>query len=253
MRTQKSYPFRNSEMLLAAKTVTQSFSENIEVFSSIRDNWTPEYAKDLARRIDESIDTYMEMDKRKNLKDATAYMTSIAFPALKDLTLFRTMVKLDFKDDAANWLSVLGFNNHYQKAKKKGSQEALIANLVAFQTGLTEEIKSKLLSKGIKAELIDRIISYSQNLRDANMRQEVLKESTKMITDEAKKVFNVIYNEIMNICRIGYHYYELDPIIRQQFNFRNILRNMSASGKNSSAVSASNTEMQITSSSSVSV
>lgn len=244
MRTQKAYPQSNSVMLFAAKTITQSFTENIEIFSILRNNWTPEYASDLARRIDEAIDTYMELDKRKDLKNATAYLSSIAIPAMKNLSLIRTMIKFDFKEDAPNWLRDLGLKSQYFKAKRTGSQEAMIATLVAFQTGMTEEIKTKMISKGIKPEMIEQLIQYSQELRDANMIQEVLKESSKKITDEAKKVFNGIYNEIMNICKVGYNYYASDPIIRQQFNFTNILRNMSATSKTSSGQNNSNSEIE---------
>jgi hypothetical protein len=232
-------------MLLAAKTLSKSFSDNIEAFSEIHDNWTPEYAADLARRIDEAIDSYMVFDKREDLKNATAYLTSIAVPALKDLTLFRILIRTNFKEESAELLSKLGFNGHYLNARKKGSQEALIANLAGFRKGMTEKIKNKLISKGIKPGLIERIISYSQNLRDANMVQEVMKENVKLVTDETKIVFNGIYDEIMSICKVGRIYDELNPIVRQQFNFRNILRNMSASARSSSTAVQVETDPEV--------
>jgi hypothetical protein len=233
MKKKKIYTYRNAEMLIAAKTVSKSFSDNITLLSSVRNNWTPEYAADLARRIDEAIDNYLAIDKKKDLRNATSYMVSISAPALRDLTSFRIQVKLDFKTEAAEILTSLGFKNHYSNAKSKRSQEALIANLVGFSTGMNDELKNRLTSKGMKPELIERILSYSKDFRDANMVQEVLKESTKMITDEARLVFKNIYEEVMNICKIAYPCYEFDPLIRQQFNFSNVIRNMTAAGKKS--------------------
>jgi hypothetical protein len=237
METKKSYRFRNAEMLLAAKTVSRSFSENIDLLSSMRNDWTREYAADLENRIDDALDRYLDIDKKKDLREATYYLASIALPARRDLTSFKTQVEVDFKNEASHILTSLGFRNYYLQVKRRNSQEGLIANLVSFGNGMTKELEEKITSRGIKKELVERIVTYSKNLKDANTIQEVLKQSTKHITKEAQEAFNGIFNEIMGICKIAQGGYEFDPIIREQFNFSKVVRNMTSAGKREESLS----------------
>lgn len=231
MNNRKVYNFRNAEMLLAAKTVSRSFTENIDLLSSFRNDWTREYAADLDRRIDDALDRYLDIDKYKDLREATNKLVSMAFPARRDLTAFKTQVEVDFKNEARHILASLGYQSYYQKAKRANSQEGLIANLVSFANGMTPELKEKITSKGLKPELVDRILSYSQYLKDANTVQEVLKQSTRKISKEAREVFNAIYTEVMGICKIVHRGHEFDPILREQFSFANVARNMTVAGK----------------------
>jgi hypothetical protein len=62
----------------------------------MRTNWTPEYAGDLRKRIDDAIDNYLEVDRTKKLREATACLASIQNPAIKDLSALRIQVVVDF-------------------------------------------------------------------------------------------------------------------------------------------------------------
>lgn len=233
-KSKKSYPYRDAEMLLAAKTVAKSFQENLELLSTYRTNWTPEYAEDLVSRIDYAIDNYMEIDQKKELREATAYLSSIQLPALRDLTAFRTQVAADFRKEGDEILKQLGFDQNYNDAKRKGSQEGLIRVLAAFKLGMDDDLKEKITSKGMTPGLIDRIILYAHNLKEANASQEMLKESTKMITSEARESFKEIYAEVISICKIAYGCYAFDPVLRGQFIFAKVVRNMSFTPRNES-------------------
>ena len=160
MKTYKSCKRRNIKP--GSVTIKINFySENIDLLSSFRNDWTREYATGLERRIDEALDRYLDIDKWKDLREATSYLVSIALPARRDLTFFKTQVEVDFKDEADHILASLGFPNYYLLARKRNSQEGLIANLVSFASGA----------------------------------------------------------------------YEFDPILREQFNFSKVIRNMASAGK----------------------
>jgi hypothetical protein len=237
-KNKKVYPYRDAEMLLAAKTVVKSFQENIDLLSTYRTNWTPEYAEDLASRIDHAIDNYMEIDRKKDLREATAYLSSIQLPALRDLSAFRTQVAADFRQGAEAILNLLGFNENFNDAKRKGSQEALIRVLAGFKMGMDDALKEKIVSKGMKPGLIDRIISYADNLKEANATQEMLKETSKMVTSEARTVFSEIYKEVIGICKIAYGCYTFDPVLREHFSFAKVVRNMSFLPENDGSAEA---------------
>jgi hypothetical protein len=212
-------------------TTVQEHFQNIDLLSSFRNDWTREYAADLERRIDEALNRYLDIDRYKDLREATNKLVSLALPARRDLAAFKTQVEVDFKNEARHILASLGYQSYYPKASKGNSQEGLIANLVSFSNGMTPELKEKVTSKGLKPELVDRILSYSQNLKDANTVQEVLKQSTRKISREALEVFNGIYTEILGICKIIYRGHTFDPILREQFSFTNVARNMTFAGK----------------------
>lgn len=226
--TSISYPYKTSVVLLACKTIATGFSANIQTLSQVRSNWTPEYATDLLNRTDQTIDKYIGADPKMDLLDASAKLYAIQLPALRDLTSFKIQVEVDFPDEASLILRTLGFNRFFRRARNL-SQEDLIANLADFREGMTDELKTKLTSKGLSPELIVKIIGYADSARDANAQQEMLKESTKEITEEAKSAILDIYNEVIGICKIARGCFRYDPVLKNQFSFAKVVRNMSTS------------------------
>lgn len=227
MTTKRLYPYSDMEMLLAAKTIARNFSDHLHLLSQYHNHWTPEYALELAQRIDQTIDTHFGKNGRKVLKESTNDLMNVISSALRELTLFRTLIKQDFKEDSKDILASLSFNTHYHPAKRNKSQLHLISLLAGFSLGMTDELRSLLISKGFKKEFIDGIIDYSQNIRDLNTRQEVLKESSQLITLETVTVMNSIYREITLICKIAQKSADLNTVARNHFNFNKIVKNMS--------------------------
>lgn len=222
----KNYPYRHSEMLLTAKTIAESFNEHIDKLAEMRTNWTPEYADDLRKRIDDAIDNYLEIDRTKKLREATAYLSSIQDPALKDLSAFRIQVVIDFGEESNAILRSLGYDYHYEDAKRNKSQESLIQLLASFKLSMNDKLKTKLTSKGMNPALIENIISYADNMKQANARQEMHKDTQTIITKEIHDILNDIYSEVIGICKIAYGALAFDPVIRRLFSFQRIARNM---------------------------
>jgi hypothetical protein len=76
--------------------------------------------------------------------------------------------------------------------------------------------KETLLEKGTNPVLIDRIIDNADQLKDANVTQETLKETTKEVSDEAVGIFNEIYDEIIGICKIAASFYQYDTLKKER-------------------------------------
>lgn len=76
---------------------------------------------------------------------------------------------------------------------------------------MKESLKNDIVAKGTNPELIDRIVNYAEQLKQANVSQETQKETTKAISEEAAKIFNSIYDEFIGICKIAGSFYQYNP------------------------------------------
>lgn len=117
----------------------------------------------LEAKIDDAIENYLRPDKKKEFREATLKVTSIQAPALRDLSFLKTQIEVDFAKQAKMLLKKLGYDKQHRHAHK-GDQEALIQLLYCFKKGMNDKLKEDLVSKGTNPELIDRIISYANQL-----------------------------------------------------------------------------------------
>lgn len=224
------YTFKDVDMLLASKTVIETLKLNLADLSITRSTWTEEFANQLSAKIDNAIENYLGLDKKQELRDTTAHLASIQNPAKRDLSFIKTQIEVDFGKDAKKIIKTLGFNKNLRSVQK-GDQEALIELLYSFKKGLTQSLRTQITDKGTNAVLIDRIIAYADQMKQTNVSQETLKETTKALSEEALKAFNEIYNEVIGICKIASNFYQFDPLKKEQFTFTKIIKNMSAAKK----------------------
>lgn len=226
MSKNRNYNFKDVDMLLASKTIIETLKLNLADLSMARSTWTEEYTTQLSAKIDNAIENYLGLDKKKELRDTTSQLASIQTPAKRDLSFIKTQIEVDFGKDAKEIIKTLGFNKNL-RAAQRGNQEALIELLYSFKKGLTDSLKTQMLEKGANTMLIDRIISYADQLKQTNVSQETLKETTKALSEEALDAFNDIYNEVIGICKIASNFYQFDPLKKEQFTFTKIIKNMS--------------------------
>jgi len=225
--TQRNYKVKDEAMLMACKTIAKSLSLNLTDLSLIRSNWTETYVTELESKIDGAIDDFLGLDKQKELRTATIRLESILKPALKNLGFLKTQIEVDLGKDAKEILKSLG----YTKSLNSLDQEAVIALLHAFKKGMTNGLKNQLTEKGTNPALIDSIVASANSLKEANVEQEVLKATSREISDEAIAVFNSIYNEVIGICKIASKVYSNDPARKAQFTFSQVIQRMGADAK----------------------
>ncbi|MFV0591954.1 MAG: hypothetical protein ACK5M7_11265 [Draconibacterium sp.] len=230
MAQTRIYSAKDSDMLMAGKVIATSFTNQLADLSLVRSNWTPEYAQALHTKIDTAMEDYLGLDKKKALRDATAALAEIQAPALRNLQFLKTQIEVDFIDSSEEIIKTLGYNS-YLKAARSGDQEALVQLLFAFKKGMTNQLKNKIVEKGTNPALIDNIIGYATQLSEANTEQETQKASTKSVSEAAVVAFNEIYTEVIGICKIASAYYQHDEILKAQFTFSRVVANLSATGK----------------------
>lgn len=230
MSKNRNYNFKDVDMLLASKTIVETLKANLTDLSIARSTWTEEYTNNLASKIDDAIENYLGLDKKKELRETTANLASIQMPAMRDLSFIKTQIEVDFGKDAKEILKALGFDKNLRAVQNR-DQEALIELLYSFKKGLTENLKTQIIEKGTNPELIDRIINYADQLKQTNVSQETLKETTKALSEEALQEFNDIYDEVIGICKIASVFYQFDALKKDQFTFTKVVNNMNAAKK----------------------
>ena len=230
MKVNRNYNFKDVDMLLASKTIAETLKLNLADLSMARSTWTEEYTTQLSTKIDDAIDNYLGLDKKKELRDTTANLAAIQNPAKRDLSFIKTQIEVDFGKDAKEIIKALGFDKSLRSVQK-GDQEALIELLYSFKKGLNASLKAQIIEKGTNTALLDRIIAYADQMKQTNVTQETLKETTKALSEEALKAFNEIYNEVIGICKIASNFYQFDPLKKEQFTFTKMIKNMNAAKK----------------------
>lgn len=225
MKRNRIYSVKDVEMLLAARTIAKNFRAHLPDLAGLRTNWDESYAKSLEERIDATIEEYLGRDKQKELKEATLIVTRSQASAILELNLLKTQIKIDLPREAARILAKLGYTK-YGEAIKNRDQESLIEMLFVFKKEMNDKLKTKICSKGINPEIIDRIIEHANQLKDLNTIQETMKEITKQLTGTAIDSLNTIYSEVSGICKIARTFYQPEPLIQQQFVFSGIVDNM---------------------------
>lgn len=233
MSRNRKYSYKDVDMLVASKTIAESFKIYIEELSLIRSNWTAEYASQLNIKIDNAIQNHLGLDTKKELRNATADLYKLQISAQRDLSFFKVQISEDFKNEpatVAEMLKRLGFTDHLQAVQQK-DQEALIQLLYTFKKNMDKGLMQKIVSKGTNPTLIDKIIAYADALRDANIKQEALKGTSKEDSQEVTDAFNTIYDEVITICKIASNYYRNDSIKKRQFTISKVVANMNLAHK----------------------
>ncbi len=218
-------------MLLASKIITQTLAGNLSDLAIVRNNWTETNVTELSVKIDDGIKNYLDLDKNKELRDITGKLASLQYLVLKDLSLLKAQLEADFVKESKEIVKKMGYDKNLYRIQK-GDWEALIQLISTFKKGISEGLKKQIVEKGTNIALIDRIIGYAYQLKEANITQETLKETCKTLSEKAVTVFNGIHEEIIGVYKIVSNFYWYDELKREQFTFSNVVASMNGHKKN---------------------
>jgi len=210
--------------ILTCRKIAQSFSENIYELSSIRRNWSPEYADNLKERINKIMDQYFTQESLMDHLEKHSQFYDLMIAALRDTSIFRAQLKVDFshdKDFLKKTFDDLGYADYFSDAKN-GDHFSLYKMMATFRRNMTPELELVLLSRGIDKVLINRLLSYRENLAELKNCFDISHGSDQLSAD-LKREINAIYSEVKDICRIANAYYEFDPVQRDRFCFYKVM------------------------------
>lgn len=216
--------------ILTCRKIAQSFSENIYELSSIRRNWSPDYAVNLKDRIDRIMNQYYTQESLIDHLEKHGQFYELMIAALKDISVFRAELKVDFSHDKEflkETFENLGFVDYYSDAKN-GDHFSLYKMMATFKRNMTPELQQVIFARGIDKNLLIRLLSYKERLAELKNCFDISHGNDQLGAD-LKREINAIYSEVKDICRIINAYYEFDPIQRDRFNFYKVMINLKKS------------------------
>ncbi|MBV5311883.1 MAG: hypothetical protein JZU47_01230 [Prolixibacteraceae bacterium] len=216
--------------ILTCRQIAQSFSENIYELSSIRRNWSPDYAGNLKERIDTIMNHYFTHDSLVEHLEKHSQFYDLMIAALKDITVFRAELKVDFSHDKEflkETFDDLGYADYFSDAKN-GDHFSLYKMMATFKRNMTPELLQVVQARGIDKNLLSRLMAYKEKLAELKNCFDISHGSDQLSLD-LKREINAIYSEVKDICRIANAYYEFDPLQRDKFNFYKVMINLKKS------------------------
>jgi len=216
--------------ILTCRKIAQSFSENIYELSSIRHNWSPDYAANLKDRIDRIMSQYFTQESLVDHLEMHGQFYELMIAALKDVSVFRAELKVDFKIDKDflnETYETLGYVDYFSDAKN-GDLFSLYKMMSTFRRNMTPELQQIILARGINKSLLNRLMTYKEKLVDLKNCFDISHGKDQLAAD-LKQEINVIYSEVKDICRIANVYYEFDPVQREKFTFYKVMINLKKS------------------------
>jgi hypothetical protein len=216
--------------ILTCRKIAQSFSENIYELSSVRRNWSPQYAENLKERIDRIMNQYFTHESLIDHLYMHSQFYELMIAALTDVSVFRAELKIDFKTDKAflnQTFENLGYVDYFSDAKN-GDLFSLYKMMSTFRRNMTPELQQIILARGIDKNLLGRMMTYKEKLVDLKNCFDISHGKDQLAAD-LKREINVIYSEVKDICRIANVYYEFDPVKREKFTFYRVMINLKKS------------------------
>lgn len=210
--------------ILTCRKIAQSFSENIYELSSVRRNWSPDYARNLKDRIEKIMNQYFTQESLEDHLEKHSQFYDLMIAALRDISVFRAEMKVDFrhdKDFLNQTFENLGYVDYFSEAKN-GDHFSLYKMMSTFRRNMTPELQQVVLARGVDEHLLTRLMSYKHELTELKNCFDI-SHGKDQLSAELKREINAIYSEIKDICRIANAYYEFDPAQRDRFNFYKVM------------------------------
>ena len=136
--------------------------------SSIRHNWSPEYAANLKERIDTIMHQYFTEESLTEHLEKHGQLYELMVAALKDVTVFRAELKVDFSYDKSflkETFEKLGYVDYYSDAKN-GDHFSLYKMMSTFKRNMDNELQQVILARGIDKHLLNRLLTYREKLAE---------------------------------------------------------------------------------------
>ena len=229
METPKTkYNVKTVDFLIASDTIIDSAIANQPFLETKRATWKMAYFQDIKTQINQAIQNHLGLDSAKELRESSQVVYTIVAQALVALAEVKVQIEEDFKDTPSQKIEILntlGFSNYFFNARK-GDQEALINLLYQFKTNLTQTLNDQIVAKGTAQTTLDSVVSYSDELKNADVFQEGKKGTRKELTAAAINEFNNIYDKIISITRISTKFFKNDKAKSDQFSFTKVAKNI---------------------------
>lgn len=232
----QKFNFKPLPMLVAALTVADHFEAEKQVFNVEKPLWNDQFLADFRQAVGLVMNEYFGISTKEELRNQTSLVEELSGKAIADLGMVKTQIERDFRatPERCQWiLDKLGFKEYWSKASNN-NQSVLIGLLLAFRNNLNKPLFDELEQNGVNPARLNNLISYADTLNQANITQESLKGSTKLVTEKAVLTLNDIYDRAMDICAVGQQLFKKDKLKKDLFVFSNLVKNQGIQGSHTS-------------------
>ena len=213
------------DMLTAIETITKSFIQYQAILETERTNFTAAYFSDLDNRINGAF-ALVGADKTRNQREATRKVLALSSEVAKKISNLKVNISQIYSKDPdrlTEILRTLGFTDYGTLVRNK-DQEATVQFLYRFSQNLTPALAAEFTAAGIPPAKLTDITTYTEQLRDANINQESIKSTKKVLTEADLTALNSLYAEVMGISKIARNVFSDKPNIKSQFAYSPILK-----------------------------
>lgn len=192
-----------------------------------RSSITNEYLDKLQNKISEAFINILGSNNKQHLINATRILHSIAKPTRIDIVDFYKQIKFDLRKNPERLQQVLAlfnFNSLYSNIRQ-GDQEAIIQLLNTIKANLSPDLKAELIALGTDENLINRLFTYADTLKNANVTQELAKIESKQYTQQDIEALNDIYDQIIFINSIAQRA-QIEKSAKINFSFAGMLKRL---------------------------
>jgi len=224
---QKNLCPTSAATLLACRTISQAFAENIFELAHLRSGWNHHYAESLRKSVSKILEDHFSDKKNQLHPDRINAWREQMVSALTDLAIVRASVKVDFKKNKEflkEFFERVGYTQYFSDAKN-GDHVSIYHFITTFASNLTDDLFEKITLGGLDRNVVSRVIENAKALDQFKECFEVITDPN-LVDDEGRSLLEQVYEEIQDICRIATAYYYFDPSKRESFNFFKALRNI---------------------------
>lgn len=222
---ERNFAGKAIDMLTAIETITKSFIQYQAILETERTNFTAAYFSDLDNRINGAF-ALVGADKTRNQREATRKVLALSTEVAKKLSNLKVNITQIYRNDPARLteiLRTLGFTDYGSLVRSK-DQEATVQFLYRFSQNLTPTLAAEFTAAGIPPAKLTDITTYTEQLRDANINQESIKSTKKVLTEIDLTTLNGLYTEVIGISKIASNIFNDKPNIKSQFTYAAILK-----------------------------
>jgi hypothetical protein len=235
----RNFPGNDISMLTTAAVITDNALMDIDFLTTKRPGWKTPFFENLKLKIDSGF-VAVGIDKAGDLRLATNRMLATQQAAINSLSEMKIQISEDFKSDKTRRVEILnhlGFTSFYASAAKR-NQNTTVKLLNQFKENLTPELRAEIEAKGTAPEALDRIVAFADELKAANISQEVHKGNRQTLTDNEIALLNDIYAEVISVAKIAHIFYRGNSSKQAQYSFTKIRSRLTANTAGKTSVTA---------------
>lgn len=221
----KKEQFDDLDMLLTCRKIAENISSNITDLQKANEKWNEDFAASLVREIDTAFNFYLGFESNKKIAHTRNRLNHIQAQALRAIAFFKTSIDINYalnEKRKNEILDLLGFK-YYLVAVQEKDSNALLDLLSNVEKNLSDDLKNELIKNPGDKTFLERIVLFASKIKQANQSQKSLLSTKKAIEEDAKNIFNQVFQKILGLSKEITELYKDNPDKARLFDYTVVL------------------------------